>query len=260
MHGTMHPIHRRTLTVLEVETLSPSMRRITLGGDGLEADFPFVPLAVSDHVKVVFPGSDGSLALPDPEKGMRLREPVDGHVPIIREYTIRGYNAELRGIVLDFVLHEHGVAGRWATNAAVGDALGILGPRGSRIFPTDPSTYLIAVDETAFPAAERFIEELPQNILLRIYAVAPERNRRPLGRQPRGEVEWVNSADDLVARVTQDLLAAPLPDDAVVWGAGEQGAMQQLRRALSDGSFLPKSRIDLHGYWRIGFSGEIPHE
>ncbi|HKO53158.1 MAG TPA: siderophore-interacting protein [Polyangiaceae bacterium] len=49
-----HPLQVRLLEVVRTESLSPRMRRITLGGPELAG---FVSLAPEDHVKVFFPRS-----------------------------------------------------------------------------------------------------------------------------------------------------------------------------------------------------------
>lgn len=260
MSGRMHEIRRRVLLVERIEQLSETMRRFTLGGPELESDFPFVARAASDHVKLVFPDEQGVLTMPEQQPGARLRDPVGGRIPIIREYTIRGYDRASGGIIIDFVLHDHGVAGRWAGRARIGDPVGVLGPRGSRIFPSEPSCYLIAVDETALPAAERLVEELPSSIDVRLFVIAPASGRRPLGRSARGQIEWLDDPGLLPDAVAASAVSRPVPADAVLWAAGESDAIRRLRlRILSDG-ILPADRMDLHGYWRLGVSGALGKE
>lgn len=51
---------RRTLSVRHVETLSPRVRSVTLGGDEL---VDFVSLSFVDHIKIFLPGVDGAPAV-----------------------------------------------------------------------------------------------------------------------------------------------------------------------------------------------------
>src|SRR5699024_1577675 len=128
--------------------IGPRMRRITLGGDDLEADFPAPPFAAPDHVKLVVPDPvTGDVPLPRIVDDRIQR--VDGPAPILRDYTVRRVDAE--HLTLDFVLHDHGPAGRWAGTARVGDRLGVLGPRGSHLYPDDYARYVLVADETALP-------------------------------------------------------------------------------------------------------------
>ena len=113
-----------------------------------------------DHVKRFFP--DGAA-------------PAGGEQPMAgRDYTPRRYDAASNTLEVDFVLHDAGPATRWATQAAVGQAMSIGGPRGSFIIPTTFDWHLLAGDDTALPAIGRRLAELPS-------AAAPwcSRDRRP---------------------------------------------------------------------------------
>lgn len=56
---------RRVLTVSRVEDLTPRYRRVHLQGNDLAAGFPYMHMAVNDHVKVLFPQPDtGELVIP----------------------------------------------------------------------------------------------------------------------------------------------------------------------------------------------------
>ncbi|MCV2394337.1 siderophore-interacting protein [Actinotalea sp. M2MS4P-6] len=248
-----HTPRRRVLEVVEVEELSPTMRRFRLAGDDLEPDFPFVPLGATDHVKLVLPDeATGEVTLPEGGPA------PDG--PPMREYTIRGFRDG--SLVLDFVLHEHGPAGRWAASATVGSRLGVLGPRGSQVHPTWPTHYLLVADPTAFAAAERFCEELPATTRVSLVALGLDGSpARPLGPDGRADVTWIETED--LAEAAGRLLAAvariPLDDRTVAWGAGEAGVMRSLRGHLRDRG-LPAERVLVRGYWRHGWSGSLPRE
>ena len=80
------------LEVVGVVDVSPSMRRLTLRSDAL-ADFTYEP------------GQDLSFTIPVDDRMVR------------RRYTIRSMDDEHRTVDVDFVLHGHGPAARWATAA-----------------------------------------------------------------------------------------------------------------------------------------------
>ena len=70
----------------------------------------------------------------------------------MRDYTPRRHDAEAGTLEIDFALHEAGPATQWAEQAKVGDLLGVGGPRGSFIVPTDFDWHLLIGDDTALPA------------------------------------------------------------------------------------------------------------
>jgi len=220
------------------------MRRIWLGGDDLEADFSFSPLGASDHIKLVPPDeTTGQVVLPPPE----------GPRPMMRDYTIRRFDRGRKELALDFVLHDHGPAGRWAIDAVPGAEVGVLGPRGSQIFPGEVGHYLIVVDETGLPAAERFLEELPATVGVRVIVLGG--SERALGDSARGaEIIWLEGAEALLKTV------GDVPADVFVWAAGEAEAMRGLRAYLRDEQRVDRARVSIHGYWRAGHAGPLPRE
>ncbi|MEU4237317.1 siderophore-interacting protein [Actinoplanes sp. NPDC026619] len=232
---------RRVLQVTRVEELSPTMRRIWLGGDDLEADFPFSALGATDHIKLV---------PPDPATGRVELPPPGGPRPDMRDYTIRRFDPATKELALDFVLHSHGPAGRWAIAASPGAEVGVLGPRGSQIYPADCSDYLLVADETGLPALERFLEELPPAVATHVIVLGAA--ERDLG--AGAGVTWLPDASSLVATVA----ALPLGPASFAWGAGESGEMRELRTHLR--GRLDAERISVRGYWKQGHVGSAPRE
>jgi NADPH-dependent ferric siderophore reductase len=233
---------RRVLQVTRVEELSPTMRRIWLGGDDLEADFPFSALGATDHIKLV---------PPDPQTG-KVEMPPPGVRPEMRDYTIRRFDPATKELALDFVLHSHGPAGRWAIDAKPGTEVGVLGPRGTQIYPADCSDYLLVADETGLPALERFLEELPTSTPVSVIVIGAQ--QRELGTARDAETTWLPDASSLVALVS----TLPLGDESFVWGAGETGEMRELRTHLR--GRLDAERISVRGYWKQGHAGSVPRE
>lgn len=251
-----YPPKLRTLTVTHIEDLSPTMRRITVTGPDLERELPVLPLTTTTHVKIVIPQADGEVVLP--ALGTRGLSASDGVELFIRDYTIRAFDAAARILLLDFVLHEHGPAGRWAITATPGDRLGVLGPRGYTVYPDGYARYVLGADETALPALERWIEEAPQDARLDAFVLAPE-GRRTLPAHPGLTVGWIEKggADSLTAAV-----AATTGDDdgrTFVWAAAESGIVAPLRRHLT-GAGSPRTAFDITGYWRLGRVGSGSHD
>lgn len=251
---------RRLLTVSRIEDLSAHMRRIYVSGEELEEDFPFLHFAPGDHVKLCFPHPEtGEVIMPIP--GQRaLHNPEGKPAAIFRDYTIRSFDPATGELGLDFVLHDHGVAGLWATHAQVGDPLGVLGPRGMTRLPVNYDFYLVAGDLTALPAIARLLEELPEHATAHALIAIPEDSAKiDLRSDDRRTVEWVQH-DPATAVDPQDSpLAAALRAVQVPthdnWGAfiaGEATMLKPMRRYLRRELGLPAERALVDGYWKRG--------
>lgn len=268
--NAMHQVRRvryemrfRRLEVVRVESLTPRMRRITLGGgelDGFESRGP------ADHVKVFFPpAGEAEPALPSLGPEGRPVPPADGRVSPRRDFTPRRFDAERRELDLDFVLHGAGPAASWAAAAAPGSALGIGGPRGSKLFPTDLDWYLIGGDETALPAIGRWLEGLPAGAraIVRI-EVSDAGDELPLVTGADADIRWLHRGDAEAG--TTSLLADGLaeltlpPGDGFAWFAGEAGSLRAVRRHLREVVELPAERVDVSGYWKRGVAEHDHHE
>lgn len=253
-----YPPRLRTLTVVSAEPLSPTMRRFVLTGEDLETGFPHAPMTTATHVKVVIPQeTTGEVVLP--VLGERGLVPPEGVELTIRDYTVRGFDPRTRLLSLDFVLHEHGPAGRWATGAEPGDRLGVLGPRGYTTYPSGYARYVLGADETALPAVERWIEEAPPAVRIEAFVLAPSASRRRLPEHPGLDLHWIEGVDG--ERLTQALIEATRFDDGhtFLWAAAESGAVAPLRRHLSSAGVV-RVAFDVSGYWRIGRAGSGEHD
>ena len=251
------PITLRELQVVGIEDLTPRMRRITLAGPQLgpfEADgrsFPgFESLGPDDHIKLFFPDpATGDLSLPRQGEG-RLHWPQDPPA-ISREYTPRGFDPASGRLVLDFVLHGHGVAGTWAARAVVGQRIHLGGPRASMLLP-DAARYLLIGDETALPAIANWLEMLPATAQVAAHVlIGAEEAKIPLPRP----VEWhaYDDADaDAMAALIRD---AGVASDTYVWAGGERAAIAALRAHLG-GLGHPADLTDLSNYWTRGAAAE----
>src|SRR5690606_13408927 len=153
-----HPLKARQLQVCRVTSLTPSRVRITLTGEDLAE---FMSASFDDHVKVFFPSS------PDAKPVLPVIGPSgptfpEGERPAARDYTPRRYDSATQELDIDFVLHGSGPAATWAAQAAVGQYLGIAGPRGSFVIPHEFDWHLLIGDESALPAIGRRLKELPK--------------------------------------------------------------------------------------------------
>jgi NADPH-dependent ferric siderophore reductase len=248
------PLVPRTLTVKRIERITPRMARITLAGPDLEG---FATLDAEDHVKIFPPAEGAELPVfPTVENDRWVRSP-DGPVLVFRDYTVRRFDAEAGELDLDFVLHDHGPGGRWATTAQPGSKVGVFGPRGSLILRKDFDWLLLAADETALPALLRRIEETrPGTRVIAFAEVADAAEEQPVSTSADLELTWLhrNGAEPgSTALLEEAVRATELPaGDGYVWVAGEADSIKPLRRYLRRELGLPKGAFDVDGYWRRG--------
>lgn len=142
-----HETRQRRLEVRAVERVTPHPLRVTLGGDSLDG---FSSPGLDDHARLFFPAEDGSLNLPRSARTARSSVPD----PAMRDYTPRHPDPRAATLQIDFALHEAGPATRRAERARPGQVLGVGGPRGSFIVPTDFDWHLLVGDGHAWIAAE----------------------------------------------------------------------------------------------------------
>lgn len=126
-----HPLQARHLQVVRRTAVSPGFVRLTLAGPELAG---FVSAGFDDHLKLILPQpgqerptlpslQDGRPVFPDPR-------------PVLRDYTPARYDAATGELDIEVALHDAGPATDWAASAAVGQWVGIAGPRGSMVVPT----------------------------------------------------------------------------------------------------------------------------
>ncbi len=207
-----------TVTVVDVEEISPTFRRVVFGSEML-ADFGVEGGRLFDQrIKLIFPAA-GSGRLPrlDPAfSWAHWRQLPEHERGIMRTYSVRELRRSRSGrayVVVDFVLHADpcGPAGLWAAQATTGDQVVLVGPRrgcfsGGIDFRPPPGVPLLLVgDETAVPAAARILADLDEDARGCVYLEVPTAHdvldlARPTGVEvvwlPRGErpYGWTLSA------------------------------------------------------------------
>ncbi|RYF82395.1 MAG: siderophore-interacting protein [Comamonadaceae bacterium] len=251
-----HPLRFRRLTVLRAEQPTPHLIRITLGGPELEG---FTSPGFDDHMKLFFPDPQtGALTLPTAGPD----GPVwpDGPKPVARDYTPHHHDPVAGTLQVDFALHEAGPATAWARQAKPGDLLGVGGPRGSFIVPTEFDWHLLIGDDTALPAIARRLAELPAHARVLVLAeVDSAADQVPLPTAARSQVVWVHRDDAASAAEAPLLLAlraTPLPTGAFhAWIGCESAAAKALRAHLVQDCQANPQWIRASGYWRRGAAG-----
>jgi NADPH-dependent ferric siderophore reductase len=248
-----HPLKFRLLQVSRIEPLTPHLVRVTLTGDDLR---DFTSASFDDHIKVFFPA-------PGKDKPVLPVAGPDGPVfaageprPVARDYTPRRFDREAGELVIDFVLHDVGPASTWASQAQVGQYLGVGGPRGSFVIPHGFDWHLLIGDETALPAISRRLEELPAGA--RVAAIVEVRDpsaQIALATQANLHSIWCYRSEqaDGESGLLKAVRETFLPDgEGYVWAAGESAVIRAVRQHLTTERGVDKSRIRAASYWKRG--------
>ncbi|MER5696628.1 siderophore-interacting protein [Streptomyces mirabilis] len=275
--ATAAPFRFFSLQVVRTRRLGPSLVRISFAGDDL--------VAFASH------GQDQSLSLFLPHPGQTepavpyelgdswwqgWRELPDAERAVMRSYTLRALRRDVRGrtseIDVDFVLHgvepdaevPAGPASQWASCAAAGDRVVLLGPavednRAIRFRPpADTDLVVLWADETALPAASAILESLPADTRVRAWLeVQHAEDVQDLLVTAEAEITWL-VRDDGAPMAVDAVRASRLPrtGSPYAWIAGESGCVKEMRRHLVRERGIDRRRVTFVGYWRRGLTEE----
>ncbi|MDY1037831.1 siderophore-interacting protein [Lelliottia sp. CFBP8978] len=235
----------RELTVLRVERVSAGFQRIVLGGEALEG---FCSKGFDDHTKVFFPAPGTTFVPPVvTDEGIHWG---DGVRPQARDYTPL-YDEENHELVLDFFIHEGGIASHWAVQAQEGDKLTIGGPRGSLVVPEDYAWQLYVCDESGMPALRRRLESIAQlPVRPEIHAVvtvADESYKSYLAHLSDFNITWIVGHSEQV--IAERLAALSVPaEDYFIWLTGEGKVVKNLSRQFETDAIDPQL-VRASAYW-----------
>ncbi|MET3805767.1 NADPH-dependent ferric siderophore reductase [Nakamurella sp. UYEF19] len=243
--------------VIGTRQLSPTLTRVVLGGPDLAR---FQASSSTDaYVKLTFltPGVD--YPRPLDLAAIRAQMPPE-HWPVVRTYTVRSWDAEAGELTIDFVVHgDAGVAGPWAASAQAGDELLLAGPGGAYAPAQDAGFHLYVGDESALPAIAAALDALPASAVGRVLIeVHDSSSEFPLDTPAGVVVDWVHAGDRPVGAALVDAVAAVDfgADDVDAFVHGEAGFVKELRRVLRVERGVPKERLSISGYWRLGATEE----
>ncbi|CAO3383007.1 DUF2218 domain-containing protein [Azospirillum argentinense] len=254
--GAVLPTDLRVLTVREVRTLTPRMRRIVFTGDDLAR------YAVPDqiHCRLLFQEKDAAdPQWPHLDDNGRIVWPAAGTLAS-RIFTVRRIDAAAGTLDIDMVVHDGGGPGAsWAAAAAPGDVVGILGP--AAYGPKPAGWYLLAGDETGLPGIARILEGLPDTARgVALIEVADAAEEQTIDAPPGIEVRWLHrdgAAAGTTTLLPDALRALELPadrDDLFAWVGAEHAAFRAMHAHLRTGVGLPASRMIAFSHWRRGMS------
>jgi NADPH-dependent ferric siderophore reductase len=244
----------RRVEVKRVQTLSPAMRRITLGGDALAG---FSPNAPASYIKLFFPAPGEREAVAPSPDGPRSTS--------VRTYTPRRVDAGAFELDVDFVLHGEGPASTWAEQADPGQVLYLMGPGPGHTVDPAATTHWLVGDDSALPAIETILEALPAQAQATVWVeVSSAAEQRELPRVAASQVHWLVREGDKNAtgQALEAALraAAPPSADTRVYVACEAMAMRRIRQWLTGDAGLPKAQVVGRGYWKLGEVNHPDHD
>ncbi|MFI6830955.1 siderophore-interacting protein [Kribbella sp. NPDC050241] len=239
-------------TVRRTEQLTPHMIRVVFSSED------FADNGFTDHyVKLLF--SRPGVEYPEPLDMGVVRETYPREQwPTMRTYTVRSWDEDAKELAIDFVYHgDEGIAGPWAAAAKPGDVLWFNGPGGAYAPDEAADWHLLVGDESALPAIGAAVEQLPPGARATVLVeVGDETEEQKLSGSGEVDVTWFHRAgssagrgDGLVAAV--EALDFPA-GDVQVFVHGEAGLVFRIRKNLFQERGLPRERVSLSGYWRLG--------
>ncbi|HEY4021031.1 MAG TPA: siderophore-interacting protein [Pseudonocardiaceae bacterium] len=242
--------------VLRTEAVTPRMIRVRVGGPQL-ADFP--PITGEAHVVLYF--YEPGVELPDPLTLTSARTNFARVRPAMRSYTLRRVDPVAHELDLDFVVHdETGPAAAWARRTGPGDTLIVVGPSPGYQPDPDVGAHLFVGDETALPAIEVMLGQLPASArAIVLVEVADAAEEQELVSAATLDVHWLHRDGAPAGReqsLVEGLTGLELPGtDIAVWAAGEKAAIQAVRTHLLSDRGLDRRQVRASSYWRIGHQG-----
>ncbi len=237
----------RRIEVTQIRLLSPHMARITFGGPDLAG---FEWRGPAGHLKLTVPDAGQHEAPMPKDDGPRS--------VLMRTYTPRSFDAKALRLDVDFVLHAYGPAGLWASRARVGDRLVLMGPAPGYKIDLDADWFVLAGDDTALPAIETILAELPARASALVFVEVADRGEaRELRSLAKVDVQWVvRQAEPAAPGQALDAalraMAALPPGSGRIYVGCESTAMRRIRDFWVKERGVQARSVVARGYWKLG--------
>lgn len=243
--------------VEKISTLSPSMVRIVLGGDGLDE---FTATDYTDqYINAYFIPENASYS--PPFELEEVRALGDSQRPRSRRFTVRRWDSTTRRLTIDFVTHgDQGYAGAWAQRAKVGDRLQFKGPNGSYKPDMKADWHLLAGDESAISAISASVESIPESKTCLVFLIVdgPE-NKIEFASSPLHQIEWIyrSAVPDPDLALLEAIKSQDFPaGDFDIFVHGEAGEVRNIRKFLISEHEINIESASISPYWRRDHTDE----
>jgi NADPH-dependent ferric siderophore reductase len=192
------------------------------------------------------PGLAGFASSGVPDEWIALTAPGQFQT---RYYTVRSWNGSQ--MVIDVVVHDHGLVTEWASGDCVGDTVTISEPKSAFAMPDAARWLFLVGDLTALPAIARIIETHGHDPGRRVVAWIEADEEPPEYVGADAEVHWLRPPDGVETATAQVVERIEWPDEeGYFWMAGESAQMRAIRKHLMREVRLPSSAYHVMGYWR----------
>lgn len=252
------PITLRWLTVRDVGDVTPSLRRLVVGGEQMHAftsDGWSLPEFRSDGFDDEF-----KLFIPDPVTGDHIApRQLERHLDwpdderlTFRTYTVRRHVPGADEFTLEIARHDGGVVSDWSGAVRVGDRVAIAGPKQSWLQPVGADWLLVGGDLTALPSIARWLEELPEDARGQVFVHVPTDADRQSLKCPAGvRLTWLVDPDPTAPVLDAAIRAADWwPGVCFAWVYAEATAVRPVRQFLRRERELPAEQVEVGGYWK----------
>lgn len=246
----------RSVAVTRVESVTPWLRRITLGGEAFEGFTADEPAA---SVRLLIPRPSAAELVVPTWRGNEFLLPDDTK-PTIRTFTPRAFDPVALELDVDVVIHGQGPASAWAAAASMGIPAAVSGPGRGYAVDTDASHFVVAGDESAIPAVRQVLDALPLHASARAFIeVGRPDARTHISDRANSPITWLDLAEDATpgSQLAATMQATPLDAGTRIWAAGEAASMQRIRRHCFETVGIPRAHCTIRGYWKHGRGGDI---
>jgi NADPH-dependent ferric siderophore reductase len=249
----------RYIQVEKSVQISPHLQRIYFSSENF-SDFP---AELGAHIKLFFPEQAAlKPVLPQRDAQGKVTWPL-GKKPITRTYTIRDFLTEKQWLVVDFVRHEaFGIAAHWASQAQVGQFLGLAGPGGQARFQADADYFVFMVDLSGLAMLAASLECLPAHALGQVWIeIDNDADQIPLNAPQGIQIKWRTEHQQLEQEIDQQLEQLNWDTEQIsVTIAGENARVVALRQLLKRKYAVPKASLYAVPYWKNGQDEEHYHQ
>jgi NADPH-dependent ferric siderophore reductase len=219
------------LTVVAVRTLTPTLVRVDLEGEGLRG-------------LTAEAGQD-----------LMLTATTSGTV-VRRRWTMRGLDPAAGTVSLDVVVHPEVEGVSRLHLAAPGDVVEAIGPRGKVHLVPDARVHHFLGDQSFLPAAYAMAEAVSSPATAVVTLTVPSADDRlPVAAAACPGTTWVEAAGDDAATGRALLAASGLAgheDGVVAYVGGEMTIAATIRSALVRDHGWPREALFPKPYWRRG--------